>query len=212
MSSHEVWIAFCCEPTNGSSNNLSLLLNKSTLGNVDTIQELSDILVAGLANLLDVSGSLGNGLQRVTLKDKLILLGLGDLDLDSLTDGNLSNVLLTEVVSDLNSVSVVDDVNVDGEMGIDISHLVSVTLGNTGNQVLDKRLDGTESSNVLSLTVVDRDLDKAVRDLAESNVNVLELLGQSTTRSSDSDNSGLDSDSDALRDGDLLVSLDVLHY
>jgi hypothetical protein len=35
-------------------------------------------------------------------------------------------------------------------MGIDVSHLVFVSLGNTGDQVLDNGLDGSESRDVLS--------------------------------------------------------------
>ena len=41
------------------------------------------------------------------------------------------------------------DVDVDGKMGIDVSHLVFVSLGDAGDQVLDDRLDGSESCDVL---------------------------------------------------------------
>jgi len=52
------------------------------------------------------------------------------------------------------------DVDVDGKVSIDVSHLVLVSLGHTGHQVLDNRLDGSESSNVLSLAMVDFNLNE----------------------------------------------------
>lgn len=40
------------------------------------------------------------------------------------------------------------NVDVDGEMGIDVSHLVFVSLGNAGDQVLDDRLDSSKSCDI----------------------------------------------------------------
>jgi len=59
---------------------------------------------------------------------------------------------LTEV-SDLNGLSVTSDNRVDGEMGVDELHLVLETLGDTGDHVGDHGLDGSQTSNVLSVTV-----------------------------------------------------------
>lgn len=192
-------------------NNLKLLLNKALLRDVDTVQELTDILVADSGDLLDVSSRLGDILKRVSGKDQLILLGSRDLDVNTLGDLNLTNTLLTQEVSDLNNSSVINDVNVDGEMCVDISHLVLVTLGNTGDQVSNKRLDGSESSNVLSVSVVDSDLDSLVRDLAEGNINVSEVLGKATSGSSNGNDTGLDVNGNTLRDVKDLVGLDELH-
>ena len=50
------------------------------------------------------------------------------------------------------------NVDVDGEMGIDISHLVFVALGDTNDQVLDDGLHGSEGCDVLSRAMVDFDV------------------------------------------------------
>lgn len=44
-------------------------------------------------------------------------------------------------------------------MSVDVSHLVLVALGHTGDQVVDDRLDSSEGSDILSGAVVDLDLD-----------------------------------------------------
>jgi hypothetical protein len=54
--------------THTPGNRLCLLLDVALLGNVDTIQELSDILVADLADLLDVGSALGDVLQRLDVR------------------------------------------------------------------------------------------------------------------------------------------------
>ncbi|ANB13881.1 hypothetical protein AWJ20_4832 [Sugiyamaella lignohabitans] len=97
-------------------------------------------------------------------------------------------------------------------MGIDVSHLVLVTLGDTSDQVGDEGLNSTEGSNVLSVTVVDSKTDLLVVDLGEGNISVTEVLDKSTTGTSNGDDSGLDVDSDALRDFKDLIGLNELHF
>lgn len=196
--------------TNGI-NNLKILNNETLLGDVDTIQELTDILVADSGDLLDISSGLGDSLDGVTRDDKLVLLGRRDLDGNTLSDLDVTDTLLTQEVSDLNDLTVVDDVDVDGEMRVDVSHLVLVTLGDTSDQVSNERLDSSESSNVLSVTVVNSDLDSLVGDLGEGDINVSEVLGESTSGAGNGDDTGLDFNGDALGDVKSLVSLDVLH-
>lgn len=60
---------------------------------------LSDILVSDSANLLDVCGALGNLLDVVAHEDKLILLSLGGLDVDTVLHDDLSHDLLAQEVS-----------------------------------------------------------------------------------------------------------------
>lgn len=65
-------------------------------------------------------------------------------------------------IPDLNGLDVVLaglDVDVDGKVSIHVSHLVLVALGDTGDQVVNDRLDGSEGSDVLSGAVVNLDLD-----------------------------------------------------
>lgn len=51
------------------------------------------------------------------------------------------------------------NVDVDGKVSIYVSHLVLVALGDTNDQVVDERLDGSESGDVLSGTMMDGELD-----------------------------------------------------
>ena len=75
------------------------LLDVAPLGNVDTVKELTDILVANTADLLDVGGGLGDVLDGVTAKDELVLDVLGGLDLNALTEGDAADELLAEEVA-----------------------------------------------------------------------------------------------------------------
>jgi hypothetical protein len=96
-------------------------------------------------------------------------------------------------------------------MGVDVSHLVLVALGDTSDEVGNQRLDSSQRSNVLAVTVVDGETNLTVADLGESHIIMTEVLGESTTRTGDGDNAGLDRDRDALGDLKDLVSLNVLH-
>jgi len=103
---------------------------------------------------LDIGGALRNVLQRVSGQDELILLGLGDFDFDTLVHGYSSDNLLANEISDLDlkqtGLGVLLHVDVDGEMGVHVLHLVLEALGNTDDQVLDDRSDGTEGGDILS--------------------------------------------------------------
>lgn len=89
-------------------------------------------------------------------------------------------------VPDLNIVSVgvvvLLNVDVNGEMGIDVSHLVLVSSGHTSDEILDDRLDGSESCDILSWSVVDFDLNGILALLvlweSESNSDVGEILDE----------------------------------
>jgi hypothetical protein len=50
------------------ANRLSVLLDVAALRDVETVQELSDILVADLADLLDVGSRLGNILEGLYVR------------------------------------------------------------------------------------------------------------------------------------------------
>jgi hypothetical protein len=51
------------------------------------------------------------------------------------------------------------DVDVDGEMGVDVAHLVFVSFCHANDEILDNALDGAEGSDILARAVVDFDLD-----------------------------------------------------
>lgn len=60
---------------------------------------LTDILVSHSANLLDVCRALGHSLERVASDGQLILLALGDLDVDTTLHGDPAHELLTDEVT-----------------------------------------------------------------------------------------------------------------
>ena len=78
---------------------LCLLDNVGALGDVDTVQELSDILVSYTADLLDVGGGLRDGLEGISGELELILDVLGGLDVDTSLHHDLANELLTQEVT-----------------------------------------------------------------------------------------------------------------
>lgn len=59
---------------------------------------LSDILVSNLAALLDIRRALGDILNGVAAKNKLIFLGLGNFDSDARTHGHSADNLLANEV------------------------------------------------------------------------------------------------------------------
>lgn len=186
--------------------NLSLL-DVALLRDVHTIKELSDILVPHPADLLDVCGGLGDSLERVAEQNQLILLCLGDLDIDSGLHDDFANELLADEVTDLDlvdTVGVLVQVDVDGEMGVDVSHLVLEALGNTDDQVVDEGADGSESGNGLADAMVDVDGDDVLLWRGEGDGDVREVLDQLAPRALNSDLSCLDLDLDCWWRQDLV--------
>jgi hypothetical protein len=110
----------------------------------------------------------------------------------------LSNSAILRDIPDLNLLLAVDfvDVDVDWEMGVDVSHLVLVSLGDTDDEVLDERLDGAESSDILAVSVVELDLNNIRLWFGESDVDVLEVLGELSSWSLDGNDTGLDGEGD----------------
>lgn len=81
-------------------------------------------------------------------------------------------------------------------MGVDVSHLVLVSFRYAGDEVLDERLDGTEGSDILAVSVVKLDLDNVWLWLGESNVDVLKILGELSLWSLNGDDAGLNGEGD----------------
>ena len=98
---------------------------------VDTVQELSDILVLDSSALLDSGSGLGDGLDVVSRDVEFVLHGLGDFNSDSFGHWDDSEELLAQEVSDFEAVASLDDGAVDGEMSVGGSELVSETESDT---------------------------------------------------------------------------------
>jgi hypothetical protein len=99
-------------------------------------------------------------------------------------------------IPDLNlkntSLCVLVDVHVDWEMGVDVSHLVQESLCDTDDQVVDQSSDCAESGDVLSCTVVKLNVDNILLGVREVDSKMVEVLGELSTRSFDSDKSRFD--------------------
>jgi len=166
-------------------------LNIALLRNVQTVQELPNILVAHSADLLDICRTLGNILERVTEQLQLILLVFRRLDFDSWLHNDSADNLLTDEISDLNfiqaSLIVLVHVDVDWEMGIDITHLVLETLRDTDDQVVDEGPDCSKRSDVLPCTVVQFDIDNILFGVGEVYCQMVEVLCKFASRSFDGD-------------------------
>lgn len=105
---------------------------------------------------------------------------------------NLSRILrlqpLGSNIPDLNleqaSLLVLLDVDVDGEMGVDVAHLVLEALGDTDDQVVDDGSDGAESSDALAAAMVELNVDEVLLGVGEGNREVAEVLAELAWRPS----------------------------
>jgi hypothetical protein len=117
---------------------------------------------------------------------------------------------LTQEVTDLNFLTVIVDNNVDGKMGIYVTHLVLETLGDTGDHVVDNGSDSADASNVLAVTVVDNELELVFTNGLDLHVKMAQVLGEFTAGSLDGDNARLDGDINTLGNDELVVLVNVL--
>lgn len=73
------------------------------------------------------------------------------------------HVLLADEVADLDleqaRLVVLLDVHVDGEVGVDVAHLVLEALRHADDEVVDEGADGAERRDVLARAVVQLDVD-----------------------------------------------------
>lgn len=98
-------------------------------------------------------------------------------------------------IPDLNlvdAVGVLVDVDIDGKVCVDVSHLVLEALGDANNQVVDDGADGTEGGDVLADTVVDVDGNDVLLGLGEADGNVRQVLYQLATGALNGDLASLD--------------------
>jgi hypothetical protein len=81
-------------------------------------------------------------------------------------------------------------------MGVDVTHLVLVSAGDTGDQVLDEGADGTEGGDALADSMVEFDGDLVGSLGDERDGKVLKVLDELSTGSGNGDDAGLDGDGD----------------
>lgn len=93
-----------------------------------------------------------------------------------------TNDLLAQEVADLDleetSLGVLLNVDVDGEMGVDVTHLVLEAAGNTDDQVVDESADGAEGSDTLAGAMVQLNRDDVLGGAAEADSEVGQVLDE----------------------------------
>lgn len=130
---------------------------------------------------------------------KLIFHVLSDLDVNTRmhrdpSDNLLSNEISGGSKSALSSASVIIchdvpdfhlvqsglvvlvDVDVDGEMRIDVAHLVPKSFGDADDQVVDEGPNGAESSDILAGAVVQFDMDHILCRVRKGDREMTEVL------------------------------------
>ena len=76
------------------------------------------------------------------------------------------------------SLIVLFNVDVDWEMGVDVSHLVPITLCDADDEVSNDGLDSAESSDIFAAAVVDLDRDNVFLGEGEADGKVGEIFCQ----------------------------------
>jgi hypothetical protein len=121
-------------------------------------------------------------------------------------------LLLPEEVPDLDGCVGVGDGGVDGEVSVDEAHLVAVSLGDAGDEVLDVGDGGADGGHGAAGAEPGVDLELAATVLElEVEVEVLEVAGQLAARPLHSHNLGSHLHGDPLGDIHRLRSQDGLH-
>jgi len=180
------------------------------LGDVDAVEELTDVLVLDEDALLDLGGRLGDLLEVVALEGDLVLLAGLDA-LDAVEHGHAANVLLTEEVAHLHRLAFILNGNVDREMSVDALHLVTVSVGDALHHVLDVADDGSHGSDVFAAAEPFLDLNSLLAEHLDVQLGVLEGLAKESSLALNGDNAVVHRGRDAFRDLHLQARVNGLH-
>ena len=177
---------------------------------VDTIEELTDILILDEAKLMDLGGFLGDIFDGVTFEDELILsnLRVGTVDLNGVADVLAADTLLTQEVTDFDLLALTGDV--DGEVSAGETELITEALGDTGHHVADGGEAGVDAGDVSTAAEPADDGEEVLLGGdADIKVEVGQVLGESTTGALNGEVAALTGDGDTFGDSELTNSLDL---
>lgn len=177
---------------------------------VDTVEELANILVLDGHRVPDGGGRLRHALHVVARQNELVLLGFRQFDGDAGQHGDAAGVLVAEEVSDFNVVAGVADVCVYGEMGVDKAHLVLKAAGDANNHVVDVRAHGADAGHVLAGAVPHAHHEGGLGG-DQLHGDMGEVLVEGAAWSYDGDFARDDGDLHVCRDCDRLLLADVAH-
>ena len=205
-SSPTVWVhtkentgdSTCVKCELSIADSFFLRLDEALLGDEDTIEELTFILVSDVDALADLGAHERDSSVIEAFEDELVLNLSGESDGNTVDHVDVLDLLTSKEVLDVDAGAVLGDDAVNGEMSMDGSHLVHVAFGDTGAHVLNVGLEGVDGTSLLVATEPHADsepvsglvlsVDLGFLDLT---VKVREVLGDGTSRADDTDNSGL---------------------
>ncbi len=164
------------------------------LGDVDSVEELSQILVTNVGGLLDLRGGETNVGDVVPAQLNLILHFRISNVSDALQKLHLTHPLLPAEVTNFDDVA--GKGNVDGEVAVNEAHLVDEAFGDAHEHVIDVRADRPDACQLLAVGEPQVDANALGADAAEVHVDVLEIAGKSAAFSRDGDDASLDVDLD----------------
>merc|ERR1719370_676214 len=171
------------------------LVNGGLFRNVETIQELSDILVLDSRALLDTSSRLGHEFDIISIDVKFVLLSLGDFHSNPWGHWHFSEEFFSQEVSDLEGTASINNGAVDGEMGVGGTELVSEAESNTLGHVGNVRADSSDSSLVLRGAHPLFHQNRLVGRRFHLDFKMTEVFGKGSSWTGDGDNTGLNGDS-----------------
>ena len=189
---------------------LLFLDHRAAFAHVDTVQKLSDIFVLDGGRLLDQSSRLGHGLDVIAFQNKFVL-ERGRVDaVDARFHAHFADNLFTQKVSDFDHILFIVHGDVDGEVSVDGTHSVLVTLGHTFDHVFDVSANSAHQSQLLlgSEPLLN---DHRVVGLLHVQHGMAEILDQLSARSLDGDDRTVDGNFDLFRDGHDLAMVDGSH-
>merc|ERR1719235_1406498 len=125
---------------------------------VDAIQKLTNILVLDEARLADESSRL-RGIVNVSASDDDLILLSTFINNNTREHVHCSYNVLTQEVTDLDCLAPINDIRVDGEVGIHKSHAIFELLLHTCEQVVDVTAHSAHGRELLGLAEPHGDLD-----------------------------------------------------
>jgi hypothetical protein len=193
----------------------SVIEFESLILHIDAIEELSEILILDNGGLLNPGTTLRNFLEVDALHSDVVLFLLLLDDLDSLRSIDALAHFETQEVLDFDGITIINDIDNNGEMGTGQHHPEFVTTVDTRDHIADDALDGTQQGVSLLFLQPNSELETILAFLSglfdqfEGNVGKgLGYLAQGTLHCY---SAGFHFDIGASWDLELLLGEDVLH-
>jgi len=160
---------------------------------------------------LDLSRGLRHLFDVVTLDGDLVFLARLDA-FHAIEHGDATNVLLAQEITDLHSLAVVLDGDIDGEMGVNALHLVTITVGDALHHVFDVANDSSHGGDVLTAAEPFLHLDSFLSEHFDVQLGMFEGFLKQSALSLDRDDAVVHRRRDVFRDFHLQARVNGLHF